>query len=127
LERAAEWFALVTCLVAGLSHVLRPRDWADAYARLHRLGPPGAFINGAVSLFPGAAFVAAHPVWTGPRMALTLFGSALILKGTIAFLAPGAALRSMGKAGTGEGRVFRPAGVALLLFAAFLGYLLRTR
>ena len=127
LHRAVEWFALITCAVMGLSHLLRPRDWADVFARLHRLGTPGAFINGAISLYPGAAFVAAHPVWTGPPAALTVLACALVLKGAVCFLAPAAALRSMERGATDTGRKFRAGGVLMLAFSGFLGYVLWTR
>ena len=124
LHRAAEWYALVTSVVAGLSHLLRPREWADAYARLHRLGTAGAFINGAISLVPGAAFVAAHWVWTGPAAALTALGCALVFKGAVCFLAPSVALRSMARGGADDGRKFRVGGAVLLVFAGWLGYVL---
>src|SRR5204862_6238959 len=56
-------------------------------------GPPGAFISGAISLVPGAAFIAAHWVWTWPAARLTVLGCALVLKGAVCFLAPNVALR----------------------------------
>jgi hypothetical protein len=124
VERAAEWFALVTCLVVGLSHLLQPRAWAEAFAALHRLGKPGAFANGGLSLVPGAAFAAAHPVWSGPAVVLTLLGWLLVLKGAVGFLAPGLALRSMGSAGAGTGRGFAAGGLLLLAVAGVLGYVL---
>jgi hypothetical protein len=124
VERAAEWYALVTCLVVGLSHLLQPRAWAEVFAALHRLGKPGAFVNGGLSLVPGAAFVAAHPVWSGPAVVLTLLGWALVLKGALCLLAPGLALRSMGKAGAGEGRGFAVGGLALLAVAGVVSYVL---
>ena len=74
MERAAEWYALVTCLVVGLSHLLQRQAWAETFAALHRLGRPGAFANGGLNLVTGAAFVAAHPVWSGPAVVLTVFG-----------------------------------------------------
>jgi uncharacterized protein YjeT (DUF2065 family) len=124
LHRAAEWFALITFVVIGLSHLLRPREWAETYARLHRLGTAGAFINGAISLVPGAAFVASHWIWTWPAAPLTVLGCALVVKGAVCFLAPVTALRSMAKGASDDGRKFRAAGVVLLTFAGFLGYLL---
>ena len=124
LHRAVEWYALVTLAVVGLSHLLRPRDWVDVYARLHRLGNPGALINGALALVPGAAFVAAHPVWTGPGTVLTLFGWALVLKGALCLVAPAAGLRSMARAGVGNGRKFVAGGAVALALAGFVGYVL---
>jgi uncharacterized protein YjeT (DUF2065 family) len=122
VERAAEWYALVTCLVVGLSHLLYPRAWAEVFAAMHRLGKPGAFVNGGLSLVPGAALVAAHHVWSWPTMALTLFGWLLVLKGAICFLAPSLALRSMSRAGAGKGREFAVGGFVLLAVAGVVGY-----
>ena len=126
MERAAEWYALVTCLVIGLSHLLQPRAWAEVFAALHRLGKPGAFANGGLSLVPGAAFVATHPVWSGPAVVLTVLGWLMVLKGAVCFLAPGLALRSMGRAGAGDGRGFVAGGLVLLAVAGVLGYALWT-
>jgi hypothetical protein len=120
----AEWFALITCLVVGLSHLMQRQAWAEVFASLHRLGRPGAFANGGLSLVPGAAFIAAHPVWSGPAMVLTLLGWLLVLKGTICFLAPRLALRSMARAGAGKGREFAPGGLFLLAVAGVLGHVL---
>ena len=126
MERAAEWYGLVTCVVVGLSHLLWPRDWAAAFAAMHRLGRPGAFANGGLSLVPGAAFVAAHPVWSGPAVVLTVFGWALVVKGALCLLAPDVALRGMGRAGAGSGREFAAGGVMCLGIAGVLGYALWT-
>ena len=124
MERVAEWYALVTCLVVGLSHLLQRQAWAEVFAALHRLGKPGAFANGGLSLVPGAAFVAAHPVWTGPAVVLTLLGWLLVLKGAICFLAPGVALRGMARAGAGKGGAFVAGGLMLLAVAGVVGYVL---
>jgi len=45
MERAAEWYVIVTCIIIGLSHILHPGAWPDAFAALHRLGEPGAFVK----------------------------------------------------------------------------------
>ena len=100
--------------------------WAEVFAALHRAGRPGAFANGGLSLVPGAAFVAAHPVWSGPAVVLTLLGWVLVVKGTVCFLAPGVALRGMGRAGAGRGREFAAGGVMLLAVAGVLAYVLWT-
>lgn len=120
-REAALWFALITCTIIGLSHILQPRAWADVYARLHRLGKPGAFINGGLSLSPGALYVGLQPGSWWPAVVLTVFGWLLVIKGAICFLAPSLALRSMGRAGEGTGRGFVAAGVILLCIAAVAG------
>lgn len=124
VQRSAEWFALVTCVVVGLSHLLQPKAWAEVFAALQRLGRPGAFANGGLSLVPGAAIVATHRVWSGPAVVLTLLGCLLVLKGAVCFLAPGVALRGMGRAGAGRGREFVAGGVMLLAVAGVLSYVL---
>ena len=124
MERAVEWYALVTCVVVGLSHILQPRAWAEAFAALHRLGRPGAFATGGLNLAHGAVFVAAHPVWSGPAAVLTLLGWALVLKGAVNFLAPGLALRGMARAGAFRAHQFAAGGLVLLALAGTLGYAL---
>lgn len=126
MVREAEWYALVTCVVVGLSHILQPKAWAEVFAALHRLGKPGAFFNGGLSLLPGAAFVAAHPVWSGPAAVLTVFGWLLVLKGSLCLLAPSVALWGMGRAGAGQGKKFVAGGCLLLALAGVLGYVLWT-
>src|SRR3954469_17173475 len=110
MERAVEWFVAVTAVVVGLSHLLRPGDWAEAFRQLHRCGRPGAFANGALSLVPGAAIVAGHGSWAWPGAVLTGFGWLLVAKGLICLLAPDKALRSMAR-GAGAPRGFVVAGL----------------
>jgi hypothetical protein len=124
MERAVQWYALITCLVIGLSHIMQRQAWADVFAAMHRLGKPGAFINGALSLVPGAVFVAAHPVWSGPAIVLTLLGWLLVIKGSICFVHPNLALRSLAKAGAYAGREFAVGGLVLWAIAAAAGYAL---
>ena len=122
MEQAVEWFVFATSIVVGLSHMLYPGEWGVAFAALHRAGRPGAFANGGLSLMPGAAIVAGHPVWSGPAAVLTVFGCLLIAKGVVCFLAPDRALVSMARGSSGRG--FRAAGGLLLLFSAWVGYCL---
>ena len=121
MERAAEWYALVTCLVVGLSHVLQPKAWVEVFAALHRCGKPGAFFNGGLSLVPGAAIVAAHPVWSGPAVVLTIFGWLLVFKGALCLLVPNIALWGMARAGAGRGRKFVAGGLVMLVLVGVLG------
>src|SRR4051812_28955425 len=58
MERAIEGFLAVTSLTVGASHFLRADAWVEVYDALHRLGRPGAFANGGLSLLVGAAVVA---------------------------------------------------------------------
>ena len=124
MERAVQWYTLITCLVIGLSHIVHGRAWAELFAALHRLGKPGAFMNGALSLIPGAVFVAVHHVWSGPAIVITLLAWLLLIKGTLCFLVPDLALRSLAKAGTYRGRQFAVGGLFLWAIAAAAGYAL---
>lgn len=123
MERAVEWFLAITSFIMGLSHLLRPDDWAAAFQRLHQAGRPGAFLNGAMSLIPGAVILAGHRTWTFPGVALTVFGILLVLKAAICFLAPDKALRSMEEGGNSP-RSFVGAGVILLALGAWACYCL---
>jgi len=121
MEQAVDWFIAVTAIIIGASHLLRPNDWAAAYRQLHQLGRPGAFVNGAISLFPGAAIVAGHRTWAFPGAVLTAFGYLLLVKAAICFLAPDKALRSM-EHGANSPRTFVMAGVVALAIGAWAAY-----
>ena len=121
MERATEVYAFLTCLIVGLSHVVQRRAWVETFAALHRMGRPGAFANGAISLATGSVFAATHPVWSGPETVLTALGWLLVAKGAGCFLAPDAALRSMAR---GTERGFAAGGTALLAVSAVLAWVL---
>ena len=123
MERAVEWFVAVTGVVIGLSHLLRPGDWAEAFRQLHRCGRPGAFANGALSLVTGAVVVAGHGSWAWPGAVLTAFGWLMIVKAAVCFLAPDHALRSMERGGRSP-RGFVVGGLLLLAVAGWTCYCL---
>jgi hypothetical protein len=123
VERAVEWFVAVTSCVIGLSHLLRPGDWAETFRRLHGWGRPGAFANGAFSLLTGAVVVAGHGSWGWPGAILTGFGWLMVAKAVVCFLTPDKALRSMARGGASP-RSFVAAGVVLLGMGAWAWYCL---
>ena len=110
MEQAIEVYLAITLLFVGASDVMRPADWAETYHRLHRLGPPGAFVNGGISLAAGSAIVAGHASWVWPGGVLTALGWLLVAKGAICLFAPDTALRSMAR-GAEAPRGFVAAGV----------------
>jgi hypothetical protein len=123
MEQAVEWFVAVTGVVIGLSHLLRPGDWAEAFRQLHGCGRPGAFANGALSLVVGAAVVAGHRSWAWPGTALTVFGWLMVAKAAVCFLAPDRALRSM-EQGSRSPQGFVAAGLLLLAIVGWTCYCL---
>ena len=60
LEQAVEVFAAIHFLIMGLSHVLRPREWARFFADLRGRGTTGALLNGMLSLGMGSVIAAFH-------------------------------------------------------------------
>jgi hypothetical protein len=122
MERAVEWFVAVTSLVMGASHILRAGDWVETFRQIHRAGRPGAFLNGALALFPGAVIVAGHGSWAWPGTVLTGFGWLLVAKGAVCCLAPDKALRSMERGGSYAGFVI--AGCLLLALGGWACYCL---
>src|SRR5262249_42869512 len=123
-----EWFVAITAITIGVSHVARPQDWAEAFRQLRRLGRPGAFVNGGLSLGIGAAIVAGDGAWVWPSAVLTSFGWLLVAMGFFCMLAPDKALRSMAR-GADFPRGFVFAGIASLAIGGWACYCIwyRTR
>ena len=125
MVQATEVFIAITAFVMGLSHLLRPQVWSDVYTALGSAGRPGAFINGAIHLIPGAIIIAGHWVWTSPQLVLTILGCLLVAKGTVCFLLPEVALKSIALSRRPMG--FRVAGIICLAIAAWAIYCLCQR
>ena len=120
IERLAALVLLLTCL----SHVTAPRAWAALFQRIGKSEAPG-LATAAIHLPLGLLIVAFHNVWSGPGIAFTLIGWALLLKGTLHLLFPLLAVRSLAIAGTGEQaeRRYQLAGVIMTPLAAALMWL----
>jgi len=121
VAQAVEWFLALTGVIVGLSHIVQRHTWSDGYGRLSRVGLPGALINGAISLVPGAIVVTGHTSWAWPYGGITAFGWLLVLKGAISFLAPDAALKSMAHGGRSP-QSFIPGGAVLLCVSAWAAW-----
>jgi len=98
VERVAEWYALVTCLVVGLSHLLHPRAWAAVFAALH-----GSASRGRSPMRPQSG--ARGGVRRGPPRLVRAGRGADAprldagAQGAICFLAPSLALRAWARPG----------------------------
>ena len=127
MERAIEIFAAVQCLVIGLSHIIRARDWVDFFIWLRGKGHAGVFVNGFLSLGFGSLIVAFHNVWEGLPAVLTVFGWAQVSKGLVSFVFPQVAMRSLARVSPDRAREFVAGGVLFLALSALFGYLAFTR
>ncbi|MCY2965415.1 MAG: hypothetical protein NT069_17575 [Planctomycetota bacterium] len=111
----------MSTLIVAVSHILRPADWATLFRQLHELRRTGAFINGMITLIPGAMIVAGHWVWSFPGIVVTLYGLLLVVKSAVCLLFPDVALRSMRRGGDSP-RGFIGAGVVLLCLSVWTCY-----
>ncbi|HEV7389820.1 MAG TPA: hypothetical protein VGN73_14520 [Gemmatimonadaceae bacterium] len=111
MENAVERIIGIALLVVCLSHLLRPREWAEFFAQLQAKGAPGAFIYGMMSLSFGALIVGFHGTqWSGWSAAATFIGWAQVVKGAIHLCFPAYSLRSMGRVPPENYRRFAIAG-----------------
>lgn len=126
MDLAAEKSALITLIVVGLSHLFQSRAWVAYFNALYQLGKPGALINGATSLAPGAVFICLRSTSGLAATMLQVFGWLLVAKGTIYLLMPDLAIYSMSQLQRSDGRELRIGGILMLVFAALLGYAIWT-
>jgi hypothetical protein len=118
MENAVERMAGIMFLAVGLSHLLRPRGWAEFFVQLRARGEPGAFVNGMLSLSVGAVLVGFHGTqWDGWGAAVTFIGWAQVAKGLVHLCFPAYGLRSMGMVPPEQAWKFAAAGAAMIPLA----------
>ena len=122
MERAIQVFAMINLVTIGLSHVVRPRVWAEFFVALRDKGDRGVFVVGFMSLAFGSLIVAFHNVWSGLPIVLTILGWTQVLKGLVYFTFPSWGLRKLGIVDVDRARMFVWPGLALLVIAGLLGY-----
>ena len=120
MERAVEVFAVIHFGIVGLSHLTRPRAWADFFMGLHARGHAGVFVHGFLSLGFGSVVVAFHNVWSGPPAVLTVVGCLYLVKAGFCFLVPETQMRTLGRVSHERTRELRLAGVVFVALAGFL-------
>ena len=120
IERLAALVLLLTCL----SHVTAPAAWRALFDRIGKSDAPG-LATAAIHLPLGLLITAFHNVWSGPALAFTLIGWALLLKGALYLLFPQVAMKSLAIPGKGVGaeRRYRLAGVLMTPLAVVLMWL----
>ena len=122
MERAVEVFAVIHFAIVGLSHLIRPRAWADFFMGLHARGHAGVFVHGFISLGFGSVVVAFHNVWTGLPAVLTVVGYLYLVKAGLCFLWPETQMRTLGRVSHKQAWEFRLPGLAFVALAGLLAY-----
>ena len=122
MERSVEILAIILLGVAGLSHLLQPKAWAEFFILLRGMGAVGMFVDGFLNLALAAIIIGFHNVWHGFPAVLTLVGWCLLLKGLIRFCAPQLALRVTARVSVERAWEFQVAGAGLLALAGLVGY-----
>ena len=118
---AVEFILMVSGLLMGLSHIVRPLMWTEFFGWMHAEGYRGVVLKTfALELWPALLIVTLHQVWTGPGIVITLYGWAQFLKIAIAMVAPDITLRGL-KMAEGGAKSFVPAGVMLMALGAVAG------
>ncbi len=115
MDIAIERMTGIAFLVVAVSHIVRPRGWAEFFAQLEARGEPGAFINGMMALSLGAVIVAFHGAsWSGTSAIVTVIGWGQVLKGLLNLCFPAYGLRRMATVPVEKSWKFVAAGTIML-------------
>jgi hypothetical protein len=123
MASAIELFVAVSCVIIGLSHLVRPVEWVEFFVSLREFGHRGVFANGMLSLTFGALIIGFHNVWQGWPVVITVFGWLQVLKGAISLLMPHLAIRSLARVSSERPNDFRIAGALFVILGLFSGVL----
>ena len=88
MELAVTKLAIICFFITGVSHIARPRVWAQFFIDMHSKGEVGSFHNALLHFPLGVLIVSFHDVWHGLPIVLTLIGWGLVLKSFIYFVFP---------------------------------------
>jgi hypothetical protein len=117
VDGPAAWVQLVMMVsgvLFGLSHILRPQMWVDYFVALHAEGERALVTRTfSLELWPALLIVTLHPVLDGAAAILTIYGWAQALKVVIAMLFPAVSLRGLALAKRGP-RAFVGGGFMLI-------------
>ncbi len=123
MEAGIERLAALSFIITGLSHITAPRAWVRLFLNMRTAGEAAGLLNAYVHMPLGLLIVAFHPVWEGPPLLVTLLGWALTLKGTLYFLWPGLADKSMAMVSEERAGHFRIAGAFSLAIGLVIGWI----
>lgn len=127
MEVAVNKLAVVAFFVVGVSHILRPRAWAQYFVDMSGRGEVGSLQNALLHFPLGVVIVAFHDVWAGLPVVLTLAGWGLVLKSFIYFIAPQHGLRVLSRVTVERASGFVVAGVFSVALSGLLLYVLLNR
>ena len=110
-------------IVTGLSHIAAPRAWARFFVAMRDKSPVPGFLHAWIHIPLGLLILAFHPVWSGPGLIVTLIGAGLTLKGTLMFVRPQLAMRSLAHVSEDKVAGFRIAGFVSLALGLICGWI----
>ncbi len=120
--QSIELFTAINLSIVGLSHFLQPRIWVDFFVFLHSKANAGNIFNGLLALSVGTLVFSFHVVWTWPRILITIYGLAQILKGLLYLLIPSIGINSMARVRPGQEYKFRWVGLIMFLMSLVIFY-----
>lgn len=123
MEQGIERLTALVFLVTGLSHVAAPRAWVRFFLDMRARGETAGLYNAYVHGPLGLLIVAFHPVWSGAGLLVTLLGWALAIKGTLYFVWPGLAQRTMARLSEERAWEFQVAGAASVVLGLVIGWI----
>src|SRR5215212_1342795 len=100
MELAVTKLAIICFFITGVSHIARPRIWAQFFIKMHSKGEVGSFQNALLHFPLGVLIISFHNVWHGLPMALTLIGWGLVLKSFIYFVFPRQGVKMLSRIST---------------------------
>lgn len=122
METAVQKIAALSFIVVGLSHVLRPRVWAQFFSDLSRRGETASFYIVLMHLPMGAVIVAFHDVWRWPDVVLTVIGWGYVAKSLVYGLFPAFGLRMLARSSPERAWEFAAGGLPLTAYGCWLAY-----
>ena len=123
MEDAVRILVAVCYVVIGVSHLVRPREWAEFFIRLREMGAAGGFVVAFIHFPLGAIIVAFHNVWAWPAVVLTLCGWVLVVKGFLYFVSPAHAEKMLRRVTLERAWEFRLVGPFAFALSGFCIYL----
>ncbi|HEV2915592.1 MAG TPA: hypothetical protein VGX92_20095 [Pyrinomonadaceae bacterium] len=110
MEASIQKLVAICFMVIGLSHIIRPRVWAQLFIMFRDKGEAGSFLSGLLHFPLGALVVSFHNVWHGIPLVVTLVGWGLLIKGLIYLTYTKHGMRMLGRVSIERSWEFTVAG-----------------